>query len=133
MKTVNIQVYWAAHPGHDHRLLGVVTSKIQGLGEFLLDLQGSDHRVAPGSLSTATPADHRRRKRSNSMYKQAYVSSRCIGPSTAQFERSFPWSQALKRCLREVAGPSGELRPRSRVLDGKRVAPGFASNGRVSR
>ena len=77
MKTVNIQVRWAAaHPGQDRRLPGVVTHS-KALSGFRLD-QGwrSSSKTALGSLSTGSPAGHSlplKKRRDGSMYSQAYV------------------------------------------------------------
>ena len=79
----------AAHPGQDRRLPGVVT-------------HSRPQRVpARSSLGTTKVARGRYRlghrlvrtlskSGDGSMYSQAYVSSRCIGLSTAKFERSCP-------------------------------------------
>ena len=61
MKTVKIQVRWAAaQPGQDRRLPGVATH-IQGSGgRPASDLGwGSSSKTAPGSLSTGSPAGRR--------------------------------------------------------------------------
>ena len=78
MKTVNILVRWAAaHPGQDRRLPGVVThSTLASCGS----IQGGDQsNVAPGSLSTGSPASRTPlllKREDGSMYSQAYVRAR---------------------------------------------------------
>ena len=69
MKTVKIQVRWAAaHPGQDRRLPSVVThssfGSIQG---------GGQGNLAPGSLSTGSPAGRTPPHGDGSMYSQTNV------------------------------------------------------------
>ena len=79
MKTVNIQVRWAAvHPGQDRRLPS-------DLG------WGSSSKTAPGSLSTGSPAGRTPPHGDGSMYSQANVrAGKCAAapyPSVAVLDR----------------------------------------------
>ena len=76
MKTVNIQVKWAAaHPGQDRRLPGVVThsrlqraTSVRSRGEIVFR-----KKTAPGSLSTGSLAGRTPPHRDGSMYSEANV------------------------------------------------------------
>ena len=74
MKTVNIQLRWAAaHPGQDRRLPGVVT---RGFGELRLDPGWGPVQPGSGSLSTGSPAGRallQLKRGGGSMYSQAHV------------------------------------------------------------
>ena len=81
MKTVNIQVRWAAaHPGQDRRLPGVVTHARPERAPAR-SWVGTTRRVAPGSLSSG-PLGGRTlaMKGDGSVYSQAYVRARVLRP-----------------------------------------------------
>ena len=73
VKTVNIQVRWAAaQPGQDRRLPSVVT-RPRPQRASARSRVGTTKMVAPGSLSTGSPASRTPPDGDGSMYSQANV------------------------------------------------------------
>ena len=74
MKTVNIQVRWAAaQPGQDRRLPSVATHSRLQRATSVRSRVGSSSKTAPGSLSTGSPAGRTPRHGDGSMYSRANV------------------------------------------------------------
>ena len=126
MKTVNIQVKWAAaHPGQDRRLPSVVTHSRLHSGRPASDLGwGSSSKTAPGSLSTGSQAGGTPPHGDGSMYSQANVR---VGKFAAALIRALPPVIVdTEKVLRE-AGGSVELVVVRPHADGKVIALGCAS------
>ena len=119
VKTVNIQVRWAAaQPGQDRRLPG-------SSGRPASDLEwGSSSKTAPGSLSTGSPAGRTPPHGNGSMYSQANVrAGKVLRPPI----RALPSVIVdTEKVLREADGSVKLVVVRPHT-DGKVIAPGCAS------
>ena len=88
MKTVNIQVKWAAaHPGQDRRLPGCRDTLKAPAGDPASHPGWrSSSKTAPGSLSTGSPAGRTAPHGDGSMYSQANVrAGKVLEPSVRAF------------------------------------------------
>ena len=125
MKTVNIQVRWAAaQPGQDRRLPSVATHSRLWRAISVRSGVGSSSKTAPGSLSTGSPAGRTSSHGDGSMYSQANVREESVlRPPT----RALPSVIVdTEKVLREADGSVKLVVVRPHT-GGKVFAPGSAS------
>ena len=124
VKTVKIQLRWAAAQPQQDRRLPSVGDTLKASASFGLIYGGDQGNLAPGSLSTGSPASRTPPHGDGSMYSQANVRAGKVLRSPLQAMPSVIVD--TEKVMREADGPI-EMSALTLLSGGKVFAPGCAS------